>query len=139
MNCQFHKWVPNRKSHDQCTGTRCAARIFTRFSRGKRGVAGGEGGRRAPYHGFIWVLHEDEGSPAHGCLGVVQVPPNEDARGQQETNGQQQHQDDSYCNLSRVAGEQVCNTPDMPKSASSFLVYFCCTSCTLLCYVGSYP
>lgn len=60
------------------------------------------------YHGFIRVLHENEGCTASGSMGVVQVAPDEDAGAQQEGQGQQQHQDGPHCNLASIAREQIC-------------------------------
>ena len=60
------------------------------------------------YHGFIRVLHENEGSPASGSVGVVQVAPDEDGRAQQEGQRQQQHQNDPHSNLPSIAREQIC-------------------------------
>ena len=74
---------------------------------GKGMLRGYQGGAKA-YHGLIRVLHEYESSPALGCPGVVQVPPDEDGGPQQEGYRQQQHQDDPHCNLPSIAREQIC-------------------------------
>ena len=60
------------------------------------------------HHGLVGVVQQDESSSAVLALGVVQVAPDEDGRGQQEAQRQQNDQDHAHYDLASVASEQVC-------------------------------
>jgi len=64
--------------------------------------------KKTTHHWLIRILKQDEGRPAVRHPGVVQVPPDEESRSQQEAHRQQNDQNHANCNLTSIAREQVC-------------------------------
>lgn len=64
--------------------------------------------KKTTHHWLIRVLKQDEGRAALMRPGVVQVPPDEEGRSQQEAQRQQNDQNHANCNLTSIAREQVC-------------------------------
>ncbi len=64
--------------------------------------------KKTAHHWLIRILKQDKGRPALRHPGVVQVPPDEEPRSQQEAHRQQNDQNHTNCDLTSVAREQVC-------------------------------